>query len=95
MNAYLRSNRDTREAAENYRGEVFRFGDWRVVVCRNEIQWIVQRRTRNGRPDTGRWEAVGFFLTRVALVRLWRAATGDSGEDLAQLLPEKFRKVGA
>lgn len=95
MTAHLRSNRDTREAAENYRGEVFRLGDWRVVVCRHGIQWIIQRRTRNDRPDAGRWEAVGFFLTRAALVRLWQAATGDSGGDLAQLLPERCGKEGA
>lgn len=95
MTSHLRSNRDTREAAENYRGEVFRLGDWRVALCRNDLQWILQRRTRNGRPDAGRWEAVGFCLTRAALVRLWQGATGDSGEDLAQLLPERCGKAGA
>jgi len=41
---------------------------WRVIVCKDGIQWIVQKRdgTRDGRP---RWTGVSYHLERKALIR--------------------------
>ena len=36
---------------------------WRVIVCKNQIQWILQRRG-----EQGRWRSRFFFRTRTGLV---------------------------
>ena len=40
----------------------------RVIVCKDDIQWILQQRKKGGaeRP----WRGVGYFRTRDALIRL-------------------------
>lgn len=52
---------------------------WRVIECRDALQWIVQRRKRGGaeRP----WRAVHYCRTRVALMRLCASSVGrlDAG----------------
>ena len=64
------SGRRTGEESDNYPNVVARLGgDWRVIVCRDGIQWIVQRRTgkRHGR---ARWEARSYCRSREGLIRL-------------------------
>jgi hypothetical protein len=43
----------------------------RVIICKDAIQWILQRRDaqRAGRP---RWTGVGYFRTRSALIAVSR-----------------------
>jgi hypothetical protein len=43
----------------------------RVVICKDAIQWILQRRDaqRAGRP---RWTGIGYFRTRSALIAVSR-----------------------
>ena len=61
---------DHRETADHYRGEIFRKGRFRVILCRDGIQWILQRKKGGaGR----RWQALGYFTNRAALIRLWTA----------------------
>lgn len=45
--------------------------DWRVIVCRDGIQWILQRRAgmRHGQP---RWDSRSYCRTRSGLVRAIR-----------------------
>ena len=40
----------------------------RVITCRDDLQWILQRRKKGGaeRP----WRGVGYFRTRNALIRV-------------------------
>jgi hypothetical protein len=83
---------DHRESSDTYQGELLRLGDWRVAICRDRIQWLLQRR-RPGKAGVGAaWDSLGFARTRAALLRLWRAHTGEDGSELRTLLPEHVRK---
>lgn len=93
MNELAAIGTNHRESADDYRGEVFRAAGWRVVICRDRIQWIIQKRTRAGGADGGRWEAQHYLTTRESVLRLWRAATGLDGVELMVLLPERFKRM--
>ena len=58
---------------------------WRVIVCKNSIQWILQfcRGQRHGRP---RWEGRSFCRTREALVRCAREHAGEIAADAWAIL---------
>ena len=92
MNAPFTNQGDRREASDSYRGEIYRAGDWRVVVCRDAIQLILQRRTRAASPDGARWEGLHYFRRRDTALRLWRTIAGGEGSALASLLPERFTR---
>lgn len=85
----------THETADGYARVVARPCDgWRVIVCKDNVQWILQRRKKGGaeRP----WRAVGYFRTREALVRLcaascWRMDPAAMAALTA--LPESFGGV--
>ena len=85
------SNTSHRERDGNYHSVIFSKGDWRVIVCKDDLQWIIQRRTRAGSPDRARWQAYSYPTERDALVRLWSEVTGDDGAYLRSILPELFR----
>ena len=74
-----------RETDENYFGVIVREGVWRVIACRNGIQWILQRRRRSERAAGGRWVAVGYYLSRGPLIDRWRKETGMQPESLNDL----------
>jgi hypothetical protein len=78
---------DHRETADLYQGEVFRKGRFRVVLCRDGIQWILQREKSGA---GARWQAIGYYTTRKALNRLWTAATGENVREIT-CLPETVR----
>lgn len=79
---YSENPPDHRETDDNYRGEVFRRGDHRVVLCRDGIQWIIQRR-RKGAGE--RWKALGYCTTRKALIRLWTSYERALCDELTNL----------
>ena len=55
--------------SDNYPNVVARLGvDWRVIVCRDGIQWIVQRRVGK-RHGGARWEARSYCRSRDGLLR--------------------------
>ena len=63
------------ETADDYVGVLARFCDrHRVITCKDDIQWILQRRKRGGaeRP----WRGVGYFRTREALIRACASLCG-------------------
>lgn len=90
-----KSARSTHETADGYSRIVAQLGDGgRVIVCKDNIQWILQRRKNGG--GEWPWRAVGYCRTRKALMRL--AATSCGPIDpvaLAALaaLPENFGGV--
>lgn len=90
MNARHPIKIDRREASDTNSTEIYRLGDWRVIVCADDIQWILQARTRAGGPAGPRWEGRHFTRRRETLVRLWRALAGDDGAVFLALLPERF-----
>lgn len=68
---------DHRETSDRYHGELFRDGDYRVVVCRDGIQWLFQKRAGPEKYGAGaRWVSIGYFTTRQALTRAWTGKTG-------------------
>ena len=59
--------RNTQETSDSYAHVLLQIGNrHRVIVCRDAIQWILQRRKNGGaeRP----WRALGFYRTRKALI---------------------------
>jgi hypothetical protein len=71
------------EESDSYPNVVARLGhDWRIIVCRDGIQWIVQRcaGTRHGR---ARWEARCYCRTREGLLRRCRGFLGELPDDIA------------
>lgn len=84
-----------REASNCYAGEICRvataFGNFRVVICRDGIQWIIQRLTRaSGGPHSGSWRAIGYLTTRAGVERLWAARTKTLPPSAVLLLPSRI-----
>ncbi|MCU9847315.1 hypothetical protein OEZ60_04790 [Defluviimonas sp. WL0024] len=83
---------DHRETADLYHGVIVRRDGFRVILCRDGIQWILQKRMAPVRGRAApRWRALGYFTTRAALVRLWHAKTGSACEEL-DALPERIKR---
>lgn len=86
------SDRQTtrRESAENYAIIIFVSANYRVIVCRDGIQWIIQN--RRGKSGAGaRWRSISYCTTRKALIREWHAKTGDyHGAVALGKLPERI-----
>lgn len=78
------------ETDVDYVGVVAQLDDrWRVVICRNGIQWIVQERNKKAveQPTPGCYYAKKFVRTRAGLVSVVREL-GLKIDGLL-LLPEK------
>lgn len=66
-----------RESDDSYTGVVVTLNDkWRVIVCRDGIQWILQRQRgeRRGQP---RFDGRSYCRTRDALIRVCREHAGE------------------
>lgn len=66
---------------------------WRVVTCRDAIQWILQKRDaqRSGQP---RWTGVRYFLTRDALVQASRTLCGRIDPNAMAILAALPAQIG-
>tara|TARA_R100000789_G_scaffold18503_1_gene21325 strand:- start:1077 stop:1499 length:423 start_codon:yes stop_codon:yes gene_type:complete len=82
------------ERDDHYRSVVCQIDGWRVIVCRDGIQWIIQRRRRAGRRQV-EWKGRSYCTTRDTLIREWRRHTDDEGAFLAASLPERARLLAA
>ncbi len=78
---------------------------WRVIVCADGVQWILQRRnvpagTGGNRPErhsTDDWRGRAYCRTREALIRCCRAYSGEIDPVAAaalQTLPERIEPDG-
>ena len=76
-----------RERDDDYHRVVYVSDGWRVIVCKDGIQWIVQSRRRSARRQV-EWKGRSYCTTLTALLRDWRRHTGDDGAILAKTLPE-------
>ena len=64
-----------RERDETYRGVIVALSDrWRVILCKDEIQFILQKRSV-APPNTGTWAGKTYSTTRNGLI----AACSDRG----------------
>lgn len=84
---------DLRESSDRYCRELIRSPcqTWRIIEGGFGVQWVLQRRTRAGRPDGGVWIGVHFFRQRETAARLWCTVAGQDGAAVLRLLPERFR----
>ena len=82
-----------RESADDYHRAIVVLNDrWRVIECRNGIQWILQRQAgeRHGRP---RWDGGSYCRTKEALIRICRATAGaidSAAAGVLASLPERI-----
>ncbi|MBZ9975965.1 hypothetical protein [Mesorhizobium sp. BR-1-1-10] len=68
-----------REESENYPAVVVKLNaGWRVIECRDGIQWILQR-LAGKRHGQARWEGRSYCRTRQALLRLIHRCCGPVG----------------
>ena len=79
---------DGRESSDLYRAEICRQGRCRVILCKDGIQWILQRR---GKAAGARWRSVSYFTTRAALIKAW-AGLCDGVPPELKALPDKVRR---
>lgn len=77
--------RDHRETAVNYVGELFRLGCYRVVICRDGLQWLFQRLRPTKSAGGAAWDTLGYCATREGLMRLHRAHIGPDAPEIAAL----------
>ena len=73
-----------RESADDYHSVLLQSAKVRVIVCKDNLQWIIQRRagSRYGAP---RWDSVSYCTSKEAVIRLYR---GLMGADSAKSWPE-------
>ena len=84
---------DFRESSDTYFVVVVREGRYRVIPCRDSIQWIIQRHTAPSKNAAGgRWVAEDYLTTRAALARLWQVKTGVVRREILEL-PERFGRA--
>ncbi len=85
------SQTDHRETADNYNGELFRRGVYRVSVCRDGIQWLFQRQRSQFPAGGAAWDTLGYCVSKSGLTRLVRAHIGF---DIPELdgLPEHLQR---
>ena len=61
-----------RESSSNYSRVICQFGVLRVIVCKADWQWIIQRCDGHEKPLAGaRWRALGYYRTQKALIAAW------------------------
>ena len=83
---------DHRESRDAYAGELFRHGDVRVALCRDGIQWLLQRRRARFPAGGAAWDTLRYCTTRKALARLHRALVGRDVPEL-DALPERPGRI--
>ncbi len=81
------------ETADDYDRVLAARGRWRVIRCRDDRQWIVQRRAA---ARSRRWKAVAYIYARAALGHtLQRPSVGIPPDDLAALLGQLEKEAAA
>jgi hypothetical protein len=83
-----------RETSDNYCREIFRHGNHRIILCKDGIQWIIQRHKVSKSTRAGqRWKAIAYPCTKNTLTRLWASNTGDLCPDTLGGLPEYANRM--
>lgn len=78
-----------RESSEHYCRVIARAQRFRVVICKDTIQWIIQYRIGGAERGAGsRWRALSYHRSRSALIRLWQVKT-------KQPVPEEISNLPA
>ena len=79
------------EGSDRYAGEVVRAAQTRVIICRDGLQWILQRCG----PGQGqrRWLDQAYLTSRTPLEALWRSAVGAVPNQISDLPAHFPRKI--
>lgn len=88
----------SRETADGYFGFVAQLNpDWRVVACRDRVQWILQRRGSPEKPRRDDWRGRSYCRTRDALIRCTReyAPIDQAAVAILASLPERIETPDA
>ena len=65
---------------------------WRVIVCKDYLQWIIQKRTSEPL-HRGEWRGQSYVTSRNSLIRLCASLellSDDNARDRLEALPEQF-----
>jgi hypothetical protein len=83
-----------RESDDAYHAVVARLnGSWRVIACKDGIQWILQRR-RGERRGGARFDSRSYCRTREALIRVCREHAGEISPSAMAVLEALPRMIG-
>lgn len=77
------------ETDESYRNVLVTSGEHRIAICKHGTQWLFQRRRPQNAGAGGRWDNIGYCVTRAGLMRLQRSESAELKEFI-ETLPEKF-----
>lgn len=73
------------ESADDYPGVIARLAPrWRVIVCRDGLQWIIQQGKRNG--PTLAWRGRSYHRQREVLLRFCAQFVSDPDPDAMRTL---------
>ena len=76
LDALKRANRN--ESAQDYTHIVAVLnGNWRIIECREGVQWILQSRDTRLGLENGTWRGRSYCRTKEALLRVCAARAGD------------------
>ena len=66
------------EYADSYSNVVVTSEEFRVIVCKDDWQWVIQQKRgiRHGQP---RWMNLSYCRSQEAICRLWSGLHGGSG----------------
>ena len=82
-----------RESDDNYLDVAAQLAPrWRVIVCKDHLQWIIQKRTAEPL-HRGVWRSQSYVTSRNSLIRLCASLellSDDNARDRLEALPEQF-----
>jgi len=85
-----------RESDDNYHDVIAQLAPrWRVIVCKDYLQWIIQKRTAEPL-HAGVWRGVSYVTSRSSLIRLCASLELLSDDTVCATLyalPEQFSRL--
>ncbi len=83
------SSRSHCETSATYENVIAAAGEHRIAICKQNMQWLFQRRRPRKQGAGERWDNIGYCITRLGLMRLQRAENADL-QRVIESMPEKF-----
>ena len=70
---------------------IFQSANFRIVVCSNNHQWIIQKRFGKSISEQG-WQSISYQWSKESLMRVYIEKTGDAmgASVLDKMLPSTF-----
>lgn len=85
--AHSNCSPSNKETCNHYARVVVQGKAARIILCRQNIQWIIQR--QKGGSD-GRWLSLGYCTAKSTVLRLW-AGLGESPCRNLDALPDRIK----